>query len=107
MYCFNPELQLNNAEFAIKNKLINLLSQLRGFKLVTGLVLECRKIENYNETKDTTFYSNSKEETIVNESDINDIFESVYTTIIPNIQKYLGKGSGWIFDSVIDHIINI
>ena len=22
-------------------------------------------------------------------------------------EKYLGKGSGWIIDSVIDHIINI
>ena len=30
-----------------------------------------------------------------------------YTKHIPNIQKYLGKGSGWITDSVIDHIINI
>ena len=24
-----------------------------------------------------------------------------------NIQKYFGKGSGWIIDSVLDHIINI
>ena len=30
-----------------------------------------------------------------------------YTKNISNIQKYLGKGSGWIIDSVIDHIINI
>ena len=39
--------------------------------------------------------------------DINDIFESIYTTIISNIQKYLGKVSGWIIDSVVSHIINI
>ena len=28
---FNPELQLNNAEFIIKNKLKNLLNEMRGF----------------------------------------------------------------------------
>ena len=39
--------------------------------------------------------------------DINDIFESIYSTIISNIQKYLGKVSGWIIDSVVSHIINI
>ena len=44
---------------------------------------------------------------IINESDINDAFESIYTTIISNIQKSLGEGSGWIMDSFIDHNINI
>ena len=34
------------------------------------------------------------------------MFEQIYTKIIANIQKSLGKGSGWI-DSVIDHIISI
>ena len=31
----------------------------------------------------------SKPDTIINESDIDDIFESVYTMVISNIQKYL------------------
>ena len=31
----------------------------------------------------------------------------IYATIIPNIQKYLGKSSGWIIDSVNDHNISI
>ena len=35
------------------------------------------------------------------------MFQSIYTTIITNIQKFLGKGSGWIIDSVIDHTISI
>ena len=48
--------------------------------------------------KYSTFYSNSKVETINNESDINDIFESIYTTIISNMQKFIGKSSGWITD---------
>ena len=54
-----------------------------------------------------TFYLKSKAETIINESDINDVFESIYTAIISNIQKSIGKGSGWIIDSFIGHNINI
>ena len=54
-----------------------------------------------------TFYSHSKPETIFNESDIDDIFESIYTTVISNIQISLGKGSGWITDSIIEYNTNI
>ena len=35
------------------------------------------------------------------------MFKSIYTTIIKNIQKFLGKCSSWIIDSVIDHTISI
>lgn len=56
--------------------------------------------------KYSTFYSNSKVETINNESDINDIFESIYITITSNKRTFFGKGFGWIIDSVVDHIIN-
>ena len=38
---------------------------------------------------------------------MDDLFESIYTSIISNIQKYLGKCSVWIVDSVIDHSISI
>ena len=35
------------------------------------------------------------------------MFQSICTEIITNIQKSLGKGSGWIIESVIDHAISI
>ena len=54
-----------------------------------------------------TFYFNSNRDTIINESDIDDVFESTYTAIISNIWKSLRKSSGGIIDSVIDHNINI
>ena len=54
---FNPELQLNNAESASKNILIDLLSQLRGFKFVIALALEFKK-KGDDETKYSAFYSN-------------------------------------------------
>ena len=40
LYNFNHELQLRDTESAIKNKLIDLLSELRGFKFVTTLEIE-------------------------------------------------------------------
>ena len=60
-------------------------------------------IKSDDKTKCETFYSNSKVEIIINESDIDDVFTSIYTTIIPNIQKSLGEGSGRVIDSVTDH----
>ena len=48
---FNPELQLKNTESATKNKLIELLSELKGFKSVTILVLEFKKILTNDKTK--------------------------------------------------------
>ena len=53
------------------------------------------------------FYASSNIEIIINESDIENVFKPIYTTDIANVQKYLGKGSGWIIDSLIDHAISI
>ena len=83
------------------------MSELTGFKFVTAMVLELKKIESDNETKYNMFYSNSNAESVINESDIDDVFESIYINIISNIQKYLEKGSSLLIDSVIDHTINI
>ena len=40
---FNPELHLKDTESAIKSKLIELLSQLRGFNFVKRLVFSIEK----------------------------------------------------------------
>ena len=67
---------------------------------MTTLVLVFKKIESEDKRKYDTFYLNSKAEIVINESNINDVFKSIYTTVISNVQKSLGKGSGWIIDSV-------
>ena len=82
----------------IKSKLVDLLIQLKGLKFVTTLALVFKKIESNDKTKYDTFYSNSKADKIINESDIDDVFKSIYTTILLNRQKYLEKDSGWIID---------
>ena len=103
----NSDIQLKDTYPAIKSMLIELLTQLKGFKFVATLVLVFKKVENEDKTKYDNFCSSSKAEIIINESDINDAFQSTYTTIITNTQKSLVKDSGWIIDSVIDHTISI
>ena len=46
------------------------------------LVLVFKKIESGDKTKYEPFYSNSKPEIVINESDIDNEFQSINTTII-------------------------
>ena len=73
---------------------------------MTTLVLVFKKIKSEDKTKFDNFYLSSKAKIIINESDIDDVFKSIYTTIIRNIQKILGKSLGFITDSAIDHTIS-
>ena len=74
---------------------------------MTTLVLVFQKIKIEDKTEYGTFYSNSKAEITINESEIGDVFNSIYITFISNKQKSLGKGSSWIIDLIIDHNIII
>ena len=49
--CFDPKLQLEDTKSEINSKLINLLTQLKGFKFVTTLLLAFKKIESDDKTK--------------------------------------------------------
>ena len=73
---------------------------------MTELVLVFKKIDREYKTEYDNFYSSLKTEIIINEN-CNDVFESIYSTILSNIQTYLAKASGWIIDSVIDHTFSI
>ena len=67
------------------------MTGLRKFKFVATLVLVFKKIRSDDKAKYDTFYSNSEAEIIINESDIDDVFESIYTTIKSNIHIFLQK----------------
>ena len=58
---FNPELQLKDTEYAIRNKLIDLLAELKSFKFVTTLILEFLKIES-EENRDKIMYTMNNEQ---------------------------------------------
>ena len=66
-----------------------------------------KTIENEDKTKYDNFYASSKAEININESDIDDVFQSICTIIILNIKIFFGKGSRWMNESAIDYIINI
>ena len=104
---FNPELLLKDTESAVKNKLKKLLTILSWFKfMTTWLVLMFKKIENDDKRKFDKFFSHLKAETIINESGIDNAFESIYTTNISNIQFFLGKvQSGLSIQSYIIKLI--
>ena len=59
----------------MKSKLTDLLTQLKGFRFVKTLVLVFKKIESEEKTKCDNFHSSSKVEIIINESDVDDMFE--------------------------------
>ena len=103
LHYFNLELELEDTESAIKSKLKKWLSELRGFKFVTTLVLVFRKIESKDKTKNDNFY-------LISKAEIKWHWWCVRITLFYNymeIQKSLGKRSGCIIDLVIDHIISI
>ena len=68
------------------------------------LVLVFNKTVNEDKTSMAIFF---QIELIFNNSDIHDVFESVYSTIISKIQRSLGKHLRWINDSVIDYTFSI
>ena len=70
----------------MRRKLKDLLTDLKGFIFVTTLILEFQKNSRYNETKYSTFYLPSKAEKNINETDVDDVFESIYSATILNIQ---------------------
>ena len=77
---FGPELQLINTEPMIKNKLKELLSELKKFKVQTILVLKYKK-RNYCKI----FHLNP--ELIASDSDIDEAFKCVHQSIMTKIKN--------------------
>ena len=63
------------------------MTNLKGFKFEIVLVSVFKMIES--EDKYDEFYSSSNAEIIINDSDTDGMFQSICTTIITNIRKYL------------------
>ena len=58
-------------------KILNLkLKLIWWFKFVTSLVIEFKKMKSNDATRYSTFYSNLQIETVIYESNIDDVFES-------------------------------
>ena len=99
MNLFDQELQLINTKPVIKNKLKELLSELKRFKVQTILVLDYKKTNNYK-----IFHSSAK--LIANDSDVDKAFMPMHQSIITKIKNYADKD--WIvLGVIIKHSIKI
>ena len=70
-----------------------MLNEIRGLKFVITLVIKLKEIKY--ESKYSTFYSNSKAETVIHNADIDSIFESICSMIDKNVKisgRRLGLG---------------
>ena len=67
------------------------MAQLKVFKFMATLGLVFRTIESDYEIKCDTFYSNSKAEKNFNEGVIDNVFESIYLTVMSNKQNIFRK----------------
>ena len=65
MNSVNPKQQLKDVASSVENKLVDSLSELSGFKLVTSLVLEFKKINNDDKAISNTFYLKSKGKMVI------------------------------------------
>ena len=81
MNLFDPELQLINIKPKIKNKLKELLSELKKFKVQTILTLDYKK-RNYFKI----FHWSTK--LIATNSDIDEAFKSMHQSIMTKIKNY-------------------
>ena len=59
---FNPELQLKDTESAIKNKLKNILTELKGFKFVTTLALKFKKKQKMMIKQNMTLFTHTQKQ---------------------------------------------
>ena len=81
---FHAKLQLIDTEHMIKNKLKELLNELKKFIVQTILFLEYKKRNNRK-----IFHSSNK--LIVSDSDIDEAFISMYQNIMTKIKKYASE----------------
>ena len=96
---FNLELQLINTKPVIKNKLQEMLNELKMFKVQTILVLGYKK---RNDRK--IFHSSAK--LIASDSDIHEAFKFMYQSIMSKIKNY-GSEDCIVLNVIIKHRIKI
>ena len=103
---YDPSIQLNNTRKAIFDLLKRLLKDKRGFKYNTTLRVRLSKRKE-NETIYQEPYFNAGPFTVTNRLDIEESVHNGIESILELIARWLSEGSGWVFESVELHIINI
>ena len=105
----DPLLQLQNTRLVIKHHIKKILLDMKGIKFNETLKVDFWKPdpEKFFGRMIQTAFFNSKPQTIINDINISESLEVTKQQILNFIAQWISEGSGWIFDSIISHHINI
>ena len=102
----DPLTQLQNTRKAIEHQIIKILTSMKGLKFVETLMVTFKNSSN-NEIVYKTAYFNSKPQTIINNTEINESLQLSKQQILNMIAQWVSEGSGWTIESVDNHYLNI
>ena len=102
----DPLTQMQNTRNAIEHRVITLLNEMKGLKYVETLKVTFSKISD-GEIVEKSAYFNSKPQTIINHTEINEALQMSKQNILNQISQWISEGSGWTVQSVDSHYLNI
>ena len=102
----DPLTQMQNTRNAIEHRVITLLNEMKGLKYVETLKVTFSKISD-GEIVEKSAYFNSKPQTIINYTEINEALQMSKQNILNQISQWISEGSGWTVQSVDSHYLNI
>ena len=102
----DPLAQMQNTRNAIEHRVITLLNEMKGLKYVETLKVTFSKMSD-GETVIKTAYFNSKVQTIINHTEINEALQMSKQNVLNLISQWISEGSGWTIQSVDSHYLNI
>ena len=102
----DPLAQMQNTRKVIEHSVISLLNEMKGLKYVETLKVTFNKMSN-GEIVIKNGYFNSKVQTIINQTEINEALQMSKQQILNKIAEWISQGSGWTIKSVDSHYLNI
>ena len=102
----DPLAQMQNTRKAIEHRVITLLNEMKGLKYVETLKVTFSKMSD-GEIVIKNGYFNSKVQTIINHTEINEALQMSKQNILNLISQWISEGSGWTIQSVDSHYLNI
>ena len=102
----DPLAQMQNTRKAIEHRVITLLNEMKGLKYVETLKVTFNKMSD-GEIVIKNGYFNSKVQTIINHTEINEALQMSKQNILNQISQWISEGSGWTIQSVDSHYLNI
>ena len=102
----DPLTQMQNTRKAIEQRAITLLNKIKGLKYVETLKVTFNKISD-GEIVEKSAYFNSKVQTIINNTEINEALKMSKQNLLNQISQWISESSGWTIQSVDSHYLNI